>query len=197
MAELAHRAHADGVAVVYACCEEDGAPYQPWIEILAQCGRVLEHPSGNPEGARLRLYAAVADGLRAIKPPGIRSRAPLCVVIDDLHWADRPSLRLLAHLLRGGAAPEPLPMLLLLTFRDTEPGELLPDLLAELRKEPGVERLALAGLGDADVGRLAAAIVGHALSDSVIADLSERTGGVPYFGVSSPFGGESRRVPGG
>ena len=28
---------------------------------------------------------------------------PLCVVLDDLHWADAQSLALLKHLLRGAS----------------------------------------------------------------------------------------------
>jgi len=181
VAEIARRVYTDGATVLYGRCEDDGVPYQPWIEVLAQCGRVLEHPTGDPEGARLRLYAALADALRAITPAGIASQVPLCVVIDDLHWADRTSLCLLAHLLRGGSAPERPAMLALLTLRDTEPGELLPDLLAEMRKEPGIERLALRGLPEADVGRLAASLIGHKLPGPLISNLCERTGGVPYY----------------
>jgi len=36
---------------------------------------------------------------------GIAQRAPLLLAVDDLHWADQPSLRFASHLARRQALP--------------------------------------------------------------------------------------------
>ena len=54
-----------------------------------------------PDSERYLMFEAV-DALLA----RIAKRAPLLVVLDDLHWADRPTLALLSHLARhADAAP--------------------------------------------------------------------------------------------
>ena len=85
--------------------------------------------------------------------------APVLFVIEDLHWATKPTLLLLSHLLRSD---EDLHLLLLVTFRDT-PLDMTPDLadlVAELLRQPSVERVRLAGLNEPDVGTLMEAQAG-------------------------------------
>jgi hypothetical protein len=48
---------------------------------------------------------------------GITQRAPLLLAVDDLHWADQPSLRFAAYLARR---LEGLPLLLVLTVRELQ-----------------------------------------------------------------------------
>src|SRR5205807_2599257 len=100
-----------------------GVPYQPWVQALAHlvkegpqavldahvesfggdlarivpalADRVPEvppHRQSDPETERYLMYAAVA-GLLA----GASEREPLLVILDDLHWADSPTLSLLRH----------------------------------------------------------------------------------------------------
>ena len=78
---------------------------------------------------------------------------PLLLVLDDLHWADRPALRLLAYLARR---PQPAPVLLVGAYRQTEltPGDPLFDLLADLRRDVAVEEITLDGLGFGEVAAL-------------------------------------------
>ena len=67
------------------------------------------------------------------------SDVPLLVAVDDLHWADRPSLRFVVYL---ASRLEGLPVLLLATMRPigSEPaGDT--DLLAHLRSDRSVEHL--------------------------------------------------------
>ena len=56
---------------------------------------------------------------------------PLAVVVDDIHWADSPSLRFLAYLARR---LEGLPVLLAATLRTGEPGTDLA-LMAEIAED--------------------------------------------------------------
>ena len=66
--------------------------------------------------------------------------------IEDVHWADGPTLLLLRHLARSAGNAR---MLLLATFRDTggDIPEQLSEALVELRRVEGVERLALSAWG--------------------------------------------------
>ena len=63
---------------------------------------------------------------------------PVILVLDDIHWADKPSLLLLRHILRAGT---PMRLLVLATYRDTDLDRTHPlaDVLADLRREPGVD----------------------------------------------------------
>jgi class 3 adenylate cyclase len=124
----AHDAHADGFAVVWgACTEELAVPYEPWIGAcsqliesapdeliarhvkrhggelvrlarnLAERSEELPAPqSSDPETERYLLFNAVAGLLGEVA-----EMVPLCVVLDDLHWADAQSLALLKHVLRA------------------------------------------------------------------------------------------------
>ena len=86
--------------------------------------------------------------------------APAMIVLDDLHWADRPSLLLLKALLQAALA---VPLVIVGTYRDTDLDRTHPlsSLLGDLRREPGVERLALAGLDAQAVADLVDALAGQ------------------------------------
>jgi DNA-binding CsgD family transcriptional regulator/tetratricopeptide (TPR) repeat protein len=94
---------------------------------------------------RHRLHMAVTELLVATG-----RRAPTLLVLEDGHWADRPTLLLLRHLGRAAADAR---LLIVATFRDTEadvPQEL-GDALVDLRRAEQVERLRLGGLTVDDV----------------------------------------------
>lgn len=187
--EFARAAHARGSTVATGRCSPDALrPYQPFAEALTTllprvrpdlraelerlvpgAGEGVEGPApGMERAARFRLFEAVR---LALADPG-RDR-PLVLLLDDLHWADRPTLLLLAHLL---AAPHEARMLVVLTCRDTETeGRAeLAELLAGLRGP----RIALAGLGVHDVAGLAVARGAAARSAE---ELHRRTDGNPFF----------------
>src|SRR6185437_13468727 len=84
---------------------------------------------------------------------------PLVLVLDDLQWADRPTLLLLGFVLRSA---RPAPLLAVGTYRDTELGRhsALAGALAELRRDAPVERIAVRGLSPAEVAELARAQLG-------------------------------------
>ena len=70
--------------------------------------------------------------------------------MDDLQWADPPSLQLLRHVV---GSDQPLPVVVVGTFRDSEVGSEHPlaDVLAWLHRQAGVTRIALRGLGDVEL----------------------------------------------
>ena len=129
----------------------------------------------NPESSRFRLFDAVATFLRAAS----RSQ-PLVVVLDDLHWSDGPSLKLLefvSHELEGSR------LLIVGTYRDVEIGRKHPlqQTLAELTREQLFERTLLRGLQKEDVGRFIELASGVKPSGDLVDAVYSHTEGNPLF----------------
>jgi predicted ATPase/DNA-binding CsgD family transcriptional regulator len=175
--ELAQEAAADGVLVLYGACDAVvRTPYGPFVTALEQLLRVSEpdvvradlgtgggeltrllpdlpqrfgelpKPApGDPDTERHRLYTSVADLLASAT-----RRHPMLLAVEDVHWADGPTLLMLRHLARSLGSAR---MLLLATYRDTKgdmPGAP-SETLVELRRTEGVERLTLRGLNEEEV----------------------------------------------
>jgi len=131
------------------------------------------------------MFEAVVGFLAAVA-----GRAPLLLVLDDLHWAARPTLHLLRHLVRS---PPDMAVCVVGTFRDTELPNValargtphpLTEMLADLRREPGIERYALAGLSENDVEALLSGDGDAALDSkrrSLARAVHEETQGNPFF----------------
>jgi tetratricopeptide (TPR) repeat protein len=127
------------------------------------------------EAARFRFFDAVGALLRRLA-----ARVPLAIILDDLHWADVSSLRLVEFV--AGALRE-APLLLLCTYRDTEvpPDSPLAATLSVLAREPALERVNLHGLSPDEVGAYVERVVGHAADPALVTSLHDRTAGNPFF----------------
>ncbi len=210
VSEFVHFAHERGAAVLYGRCDEDVmVPYQPWVEGLAHlvahatdemlsahveargcdlarllpglARRVAVAPdarSDDPETARYLLYGSVIDLLARASED-----APVVVVLDDLHWADRTTVQLLRHV---AAADEDLRVVLVGTFRDSDidAAHPLTETLAALHRESGAERVALGGLDDLELVALMESVAGHDLDAEGLElrdALRRETDGNPFF----------------
>jgi class 3 adenylate cyclase/tetratricopeptide (TPR) repeat protein len=186
-AEVAGAAHGAGAVVLAGRCDEDlGVPFQPFVEALQHYAAHVSEPRlgrfggeltrlvpelsskvpglseplhSDPETERYRLFDAVAAWLGSVSADD-----PILLVLDDLHWAAKPTLLLLRHVLRFA---EPLRLLVVGTYRDSEVGRGHPlaELLADLRRIEGVERIPLTGLDQAGVAAFIEAAAGHALAE--------------------------------
>ena len=211
-AELAAFAYEEGGGVVLAgrCDEDLGVPYQPFVEALRHfldhtpperlrdglgryggelvrllpevAERIPDLPpplKSDPETERYRLFDAVAGWLAAVS-----SDRPLLLVLDDVQWAAKPTLLLLRHVLQAG---EPMRLLVIATYRDTDIGRGHPlgELLADLRRDTGVDRISLSGLTVAGVIGYLEAASGHALAgeddEALALAIHDETDGNPFF----------------
>nr|MDQ3726565.1 ATP-binding protein [Actinomycetota bacterium] len=102
---------------------------------------------------------------------------PLLLTIDDLHWCDRPSLRMLAYVVRR---LEGIPLLILATLRTNEPGTD-PALLAEIAQDPMTDRIAPGPLSPAAMPALVERRLGSAPDGAFAAACHDATGGNPLL----------------
>ncbi|PKB64319.1 MAG: hypothetical protein BZY80_03250 [SAR202 cluster bacterium Io17-Chloro-G2] len=132
-------------------------------------------PQLEPEQARFRLFDSIVVFLRTAS-----QRQPLVLVLDDLHWADQPSLMLLQFVARelGGAR-----LLLIGTYRDMELSRQHPlaEALGELTRERLFQRVLLRGLAQEDVGRFIEMTSGNNAPRGLVEAVHTQTEGNPLF----------------
>jgi DNA-binding SARP family transcriptional activator len=177
--EVTARAAARGFAVATGRgSRDDGAPpLWPWTALLRDLGTSLPTSAAGGEAARFEVWEGVAGRLAA----AARER-PLLAVLDDLHWADTSSVKLLTHLL-DTLDPAGAGRLALLVARRShpEPTGALAE-LGEALARRGATRLDLTGLGAGDVAALAGAVLGaQPPGEDEAAAMHERTGGNPFL----------------
>ena len=130
----------------------------------------------DPEAERYRLFESVCGVLLNIarSPP-----SGLLVCLDDLHWADPPTLQLVLHLARK---LDEAPVVLVCSYRSTASGAGQPllDALAELSRERLRQRLILNALSRDELGTLLTSL-GGAAAPAVVDSIHAQTGGNPFF----------------
>jgi hypothetical protein len=189
--------------VLYGRCDEDlGAPYQPFAEALrslvpslgaARLQRLrgveallplvpglvdvvpdLAAPTrADPDTERYALFDAVVALFEIAS-----INAPVVLILDDLHWAAKPTLLLLRHLLRFG---ERARMQIVGTYRSTDLDRSHPlaAMLADLHRDGTAHRLQLSGLDEDDVTTYVAE-AGYD-DEELARALASVTGGNPFF----------------
>jgi tetratricopeptide (TPR) repeat protein len=199
-----------GVQVCFGRCHEGlSFPYFPFAEsLLAHLGQLSEESaralgadvavirqflrrewsatsaadsplSGQSDQEKLRLLVTVARATI-----GLAQRAPMLLVMDDLHWADPPSLELFGHLVftvADTAMREPVPLLIVGTYRPEEEQGRLAHLLARLHREELCQPLDLAGLDEAEMRELVQGLGLERPSHQLVATIAAATQGNPLF----------------
>ena len=211
VSELARHAHAGGMTVLLGRCDEEvGSPYRPFHEALSHLvahadeALLRTHVAGHG-GELARLVPALGQRLGELPPPqttdpdteryllyaavvGLLEEtsrdSPVVLFLDDLHWADKPSLQLLRHVIANSSAT---PLLILGTYRDGELSSAHPltEALATLHREPtGVSTIDLKGLEDTGVIAFMESAAGHQLDEAGVGlahQLYRETDGNPFF----------------
>lgn len=133
--------------------------------------------SATPEGRRYRLFEAASHLLVAAS-----QSAPILLVIDDLHWADRGSLLLLRHMVRSTREAA---ICIVITHRNDVPewSSEFRDLVESLRREHTPTRIALHRLSDDDVRDMIEEWTGQDSPLSLIRLVTRHTEGNPLFVV--------------
>ncbi|MFI5834994.1 ATP-binding protein [Micromonospora sp. NPDC051300] len=183
--------------------------YWPWVQVLRRLARaggdpapareaaaglaalLGEHAGGTPSGGPADDGDAVAsgdDGARAefdrhdavtSALVAVAQHRPVVVVLDDLHWADPASLRLLQFATQHTWFER---LLLIGTYRDAEVeagdhrlGPLLLPLTAK------ATTVTLTGLGRDEVAALISRTTGREPGADLVDEVHRRTGGNPFF----------------
>ncbi|MCH8186543.1 MAG: AAA family ATPase [Chloroflexi bacterium] len=207
--ELAAHAEQRGAQVWWGRCHESrGAPpYWPWVQAVrsyvrerdpeglsAEMGAGAAHiaeivsdvaerlpnlkpapPLDDPEQARFRLFDSVTSFLKSAS-----QTRPQVIILDNLHWADKPSLVLLEFLAQELADSR---LLVIGTYRDVDLSRQHPlaETLGELTRERLFQRVLLRGLSQQDVSRFIEITSGITPPGGLVRAVHTQTEGNPLF----------------
>jgi len=144
---------------------EDAALFAEMLS-LPNDGRYPALDELTPEQRRQRTLAGLMSQLA-----GLARRQPVLMVFEDVHWIDPTSLEVLG---RTVDRMQTLPALLIVTFR--------PEFNAPWVGQSHVTSLTLNRLGDREAAAMIAHMAGNkALPADVMAEIVERTDGIPLF----------------
>ncbi|WP_197746535.1 BTAD domain-containing putative transcriptional regulator [Mycobacterium cookii] len=201
--EWSQQAYQQGAVVLYGRCDEDlGAPYQPFTEALRSlvpCLGSSRLRATRGVEALLPLVPALTDVLPDVAAPTradpdteryalfdavvalletASAASPIVLVLDDLHWAAKPTLLLLRHFLRFGDHAR---VQIVGTYRSTDLDRSHPlaAMLADLHRDGTSNRINLSGLNEDDVS---AYVAKAGYDDEELGRaLASVTGGNPFF----------------
>jgi class 3 adenylate cyclase len=207
-AEVATMAHERGALVLFGRCDElVQDPYQPFVQALrwyvnhrttaqlatslggdpaplarlvpelgSRFPSILNDIGGATEVEQHRLFESVQSWLAGLGVGG-----PVVLVIDDAHWADRPTQAMLAHMLKSAA---PTRLLVLVTARDTDPdtNDLLASIIDQLARSGRSRGLRLEGLDAVEVASLISSTTLQVDDpDRLAQQIVDETAGNPLF----------------
>jgi len=211
--ELVLKAASRGAQIARGhCYEEIASPYLPFTEALEELSplRMTTKPGpggdqdsplhshlaalheGDEAGTRsvespedaqwrmLRLYEMIAELL-------IRAslQAPLLVLLEDLHWADKSTLLALGHVVRVSCRrpPKAARLMIVITYRDEDVDARHPlfRTLANLERDRLVERIRLDGLDEEEARQFIEEIGLTRPSAQLVRALYRTAGGNPLF----------------
>ncbi|MFL6186066.1 MAG: AAA family ATPase [Actinomycetes bacterium] len=205
VARFAGRVREGGGQVLLGGCVELGEtalPYAPLAQALRGLGRGLEPEAldelvgpGRPLLARLLPELGQEEGSTGLAGGSwgqaqlfeallallerLADRSPTVLVVEDLHWADRSTLDLLAFLVRNLQAG----LLVVLTYRTDELHRRHPlrPFLAELDRSGRAERLEVGRFDRPEVADLLAGIIGTRPDDGLVGQIYRRSEGNAFF----------------
>jgi tetratricopeptide (TPR) repeat protein len=204
--EFVEQVRRHGTLILAGGCMElgdVGLPYLPVVEALRELTASADTAEVLADAARFapglgRLLPEVADtassgvGQRHISEQlqlfdalrtilhRLSERAPVVLVLEDLHWADRSTIDLLAFLARTVRRSQ---VMLIGSYRSDHlpPDHPLQRMLAELFRLPGLERIELRPFARAELAAHLAALSGGPLPADRIQSIFVRSEGNPFY----------------
>ncbi len=184
-AEVSTLAEARGVPTVWARAPEGTAPppFRLWRQVLGSDGGLAGAPASTEPGrdgfdagvARLLLFDAVVRRLvETARPSG------MLVVLDDVHWADQPSLLLLQHVAHESRQAR---LMIMATYRTVgaERSYGWQATLPNLTRATITEHIQLSGLSTDETTRCVSAVTGAEVPTGLVERLHRLSGGNPFF----------------
>ena len=208
LAEFAARARTRGARVLEGACLDLGVgalPYGPFVEVLRELVRSTEAARlpallGPARAEITRLVPELAGRSAQLQAAGefdasaqsrlfeltlgilerVAEQSPLVLMIEDVQWADRASLDLLAFLARG---LEDNAVLLVVSVRTDDLGSHAGALaaLAELERDEGVSRIDLMPFDRDYVAVQVSELTGSAPAPEVVDRVLQQSDGNPFF----------------
>jgi DNA-binding SARP family transcriptional activator len=167
-----------GATILVGRCsqDEDAPPLWPWTTALGPSVAtdlpVSPAADGDHDAARFQVADAIRRALQSLA-----SERTVVMVLEDLHWADPSSLRVLRHLcthLESGR------LLVVCTWRrGADEGPL--NEAAEALARRHASRLDITGLSETDAHEVLRSVAGDAIDAPVAAAAHGRTEGNPFF----------------
>jgi DNA-binding NarL/FixJ family response regulator len=200
------RASVQGSALIlYGHCYEDAPlPYLPFVEVLRSlldaCPDAIEVLGTEDAVVIKRLLGrdGATSGERSTETPeraglfipatrllleGTRERLRV-LILDDMHWADPPSVDLLTHLVFALAerwARQPVRSLVVATYRSGETDARVARGIDRLKREGICEALELVGLDNDETAELIGGLGFARPSHQLVSTLLDATAGNPLF----------------
>ncbi|HEY3730376.1 MAG TPA: AAA family ATPase [Steroidobacteraceae bacterium] len=209
---LAEVAEDQGSLVLWGRChEEAGAPpYWPWVQILRayveassidelrltmgpaapdiaalvpELVNIARRPPASNEpvwdayAARFRMFDAVRQFFHQAA-----QQVPITLLLDNLHWADQPSLLLLEFLTQELLHSR---LLIVATYRDADATgkTALVSTLGGLRRDSEARHIHLTGLSQTAIGELAERLCEGKLPAAALKLIYRRSEGNPLFAI--------------
>jgi DNA-binding CsgD family transcriptional regulator/tetratricopeptide (TPR) repeat protein len=195
---------AGGLAAIGAAppiTEEGPLPFAPLTQVLRTLVRSIDarEIATLPESSRSALaallpelgpqsdlrddrdrlgQARLVDAVMGTVERAASAARPVLLGFDDFQWADASTRMVVGHLFRNLSEG---PVLGVVTYRSDAATTSLLELLAELDRTAGVERLEVGALSQPEVEQQVAAILGDEASAPVVRAIVERSDGNPFF----------------
>lgn len=192
-----------GKSLLGECYPEGGTPYAPLAQIIRSALREGSYPD-LPEEVTSNLLALAPDLHRylpriKLNPPldveyeqqrlfesivdfchKLTSAQPLLIMIEDVHWGDGGTLRLIQYLARRSQNHR---LMIVLTYRELELDEQLPlhQLLLDLNRERLSTRIKLLRLSKVETHTLLASMFAEEITNEFLDGIYLETEGNPFF----------------
>ena len=206
--EMGSEAAGRGMSVLVGRCYEatSSHPYAPIVEVLEQIQRESEPELfraalGEVIGEIARIMPQIRRSYPDIPPPtdlppeqerrflfvslravlaALAQSQPRLILLDDIHWADEPTLLLLEQL---AADLGTMPVLIVVTYPHTGRSrrDTVDDLIGRLERRRVLARFSIGPIPEAHAAQMIEAIVGCPAPAEITEHLYTETGGNAFF----------------